>query len=248
MIINNEQINYVLSGNDNAKYFWVFESIIEYAVLYEWLRIGKERIMDIQHEVIKHLNSFKPLDEYFFDKLFSNWKKIESSCKAELVVGCPEMYDMMVRDNIIIIDIQNLDKYLSNGYSTSELLPLLITHEFVHMCINQDYLSDENANYIDQLENVLFQEGFAHAIPYIKSYESSNKDELRQYFKKSCEQLSSALKEENPNKQKQLLIDADTGEYWDKFGAISSKLYILSNLDDIVEIYNEEPKNFIKRL
>lgn len=117
MIINDRQVSDVLLGNSSAGKHWIFNNIVDNEYLYEGLRIDKNRINEIKKAVIKSLNNFEPSNIAIFNELFSDWKSIESNTKVELVVGCPEIYDMMVRNNIIVIDIQNLDKYLNNEYA-----------------------------------------------------------------------------------------------------------------------------------
>ena len=248
IIIDSQQIDDALSKNDRAKKQWIFDKIIEGEYLYEGLRIDSKRILEIKGDVEKYLNKFTPRNKYLFDTLFPNWKSIESETKVILVIGCPKMYDMMVRNNTMIIDVQNIDKYLINDYSLDDLLQLLLSHESVHMCINEGYSSKKNMTYLEQLYYILFQEGFAHAIPYIHTFHESDQEKLDDYFNKNYEKLKIAIKESDSKKQKQYLIDADTGEYWEKYGAISSKLYILFNLDKIDQIYKQGPLDFHKKI
>lgn len=133
---------------------------------------------------------------------------------------------MMVRDGIIFIDIQNLIKYLDDGYKIDELLKMLITHEFVHICINDDYPPKEHEEYIDELDYILFQEGLAHAVQYINIIDV---DDYIEEFRLCCDVLKKASIELANERQRQYLNDANEGDFWNKYGAICSMLYILSN-------------------
>lgn len=241
MIVNELQITQILSGDKEASKHWIFKNLIDNEYLYEGIRISKDRIVKIKEDVMKELETFYPLNDDVFNVLFPHWKEIEKKMDVQLVVGCPIVYDMMERDGIIVIDIQNLDKYLEEGHDMKHLLQVLITHEFTHMCINHDYQMTSYPSYLEQLDYLLFQEGFAHAIPYLKSMDA---EKYAREFEKAIRTLKEAVKETDLKKQKDYLIKADTGEYWEKFGAIASKLYILSHKDNLLEIYQKGYHNF----
>ena len=241
MIINSKQIEEALENCTDASKHWIFNNIEDTQHLYEGIRIPHNRIIEIRDETTEFLTEFTPTNSEVFDQLFPKWRDIQKEARVELIVGAPSNYDMMVRNDMIYIDIQNLDKYLSNGYEIIELLKILITHEFVHLCINKDYSLEEDPSYIEQLDYILFQEGFAHAIPYLNNLEVEKYNET---FIKSCIKLRKALEETSIEKQNQYLLDADTGDYWDKYGAIAGKLFILNNSNEILNIYNRGYQNF----
>jgi hypothetical protein len=64
---------------------------------------------------------------------------------------------------------------------------------------------------------------------------------IEAHYKSAQDQLKTALSETDLQKQREYLETSHCGAYWDKFAAISGKLYLASQLDQICEIYQAGP-------
>lgn len=53
------------------------------------------------------------------------------------------------------------------------------------------------------------------------------------------------MKEINLQKQKDLLLQSNSGSYWNKFSAISGKLFLAKHLKELEKIYNSGIDSFI---
>ena len=87
--------------------------------------------------------------------------------------------------------------------------------------------------------DIAFDDGFAHNIKIVSLMLSSER------YLKAKYQLKQAIAERDFIKQKDYLSFANTGVYWDKFVAISGKLYWLKNMKHLHSIYNKGWYNFI---
>lgn len=59
------------------------------------------------------------------------------------------------------------------------------------------------------------------------------------------QKLRDALTETDPQKQKQNLLEANSGTYWGKFAAMSGKLYLLAHRDEMEAIYKAGPEEML---
>ena len=64
----------------------------------------------------------------------------------------------------------------------------------------------------------------------------------------ATERLSRALREIDAAKQHEYIIEADTGNYWEKYASISGKLYLLKNRSKIAEILQSGWTGFASRI
>ena len=75
-----------------------------------------------------------------------------------------------------------------------------------------------------KVDYLVFDEGFAH---FLADNSDIDPLEYSHYYCESIHQLSEALKEKAVARQNELLIAMNTNRnYWDKFGAISGKLFL----------------------
>jgi len=170
-----------------------------------------------------------------------------------LTVGMPAVYDAMVREYqgkiYMIFDLINFANYGAKGANLPDLISALLSHELVHVLINEKYPPEE-FNYIEHLNYISFHEGFAHLLSYkedITNYRP-DKAEYKARFENAKEKLLTALNEKDPIAREKYQIEVNTGSYWDKFGAIASKLYLMKHMSILKNIYNEGWKNYINKI
>ncbi len=254
MIINDDIIIDYLNdlSSDKYKNHWVFNNIEQNQYLFEEpSNEHKDSVKVICEEIKSVLNNFTPLNRRLFEELFPSYKEILSKSKVMLVVGCPEPYDAMVMnykgEDYIVFDLIRFAGYINNGYSLDKLLNQLLTHEFAHKCLMDKYNLSENPTYLEKLNYIMFNEGFAHLLAYkdnIEKYEFKSEDYIER-FNKAKIALKDAVKEESPEKQEELLIASDSGPYWDKFASICGKLYLGKNIGSLIGIYEKGWNNII---
>ncbi|MGG7164108.1 hypothetical protein [Clostridium ihumii] len=254
MILNDEIIVDYLKEPSSNKYrnHWIFYNIEPNKYMYDTpSRENVEVVKEIYIKIKIILMNFKPINEDIFKVLFPNYKNVFESTKVLLVVGCPKMYDAMFIEHedeeYIIFDLINLVNYIKHGHDIEKVLKNLLTHEFVHRCVKEKYPLKENLPYVEKLNYIVFNEGFAHLLAYkdnIKEYDFNSKFYLDKYENAKLK-LRNAIKEKNETKQEKWLKEADVGNYWNKFGAISGKLYLAQHIDLLIEIYTNGWRNII---
>jgi len=196
----------------------------------------------------ENLLSFTPEKYKEIQLLFPDFDEIRSHVSIIFCVGLRQPYDAIVRSHngkeFVIFDLINI----GNNADTSTINGLLL-HEILHICLHEKYAYEDNVSFLDKMDYLVFDEGFAHALSYFEYFPDFKYDSLaEERYLKSLELLERALVETNGEKQEEYMMMANTGNYWEKFGAISGKMYLLKNMDKIVEIYNDGPKNFCKRI
>lgn len=247
MNIDDLMIKSYLEGRDDYKSHWLFNSILDNGeyVFDKPKNEDKEKIREIYEKTYHSLENFIPYNAEMFSTLFSEWKKQINDVNIILAVGCPSPYDAMVREydgrEYIIFDLVRFLEYEKEGEDILSVIRGMITHEITHICVHADY-PILNKTYIDKLSYITFDEGFAHLLAFkdnIYSYDFSQMIAL--HYLESINKLKEALLEKDIIKQKEYLEYANCGGYWSKFAAISGKLYLASNLENLYEIYKAGP-------
>jgi len=254
MIINDEIPVKYFNKVEPKKYseHWIFHNIQKGECLFEPPTYEDEMLVKEVYEKIKYsLNQFEPMNEKLFKKLFPEYNKILDKTDVMLVVGCPNPYDAMVRTynnrQYVVFDLIRLTEYFKSGYKLDKLINQLLTHEFAHKCLAEDYKFNENLTYNEELNYITFDEGFAHLLAYkdnIESYNFFTSDYMDKY-KSAKKMLEKAVNEKDLDKQKEFLYKANAGDYWEKFASISGKLYLGSNIEPILNIYKKGWQNII---
>jgi len=177
-----------------------------------------------------NLSDFKPLNEDIFTSIYPEWPQIINDMNVLLVVGCPDPYDAMVMEyggrQYVIFDLIRLNNYVRLGYNIDSMINQLLTHEISHLCLREKYPVPNSTDYFENLKYIVFDEAFAHILSFnedIRGYDFTNI--IEEHYSKSLIKLRSALNETDYDKQNELLIQANSGVYWDKFGAISGMLF-----------------------
>lgn len=247
MNIDASIIKSYLKGKDDYYSHWIFNSILENKE-YTFEKPNneyKDKIKEIYEKVYTNLNGFIPYNIELFLQLFPEWEKLIDNVNVILTVGCPAPYGAMVREHngkeFIILDLIRL---MSPGKKIEDIISLIlkmITHEFTHICLHADYPAAQGG-YRDKLIYITFDEGFAHLLSFSDNINSYDFSELiEEYYKKSLIKLEAALSETNTLKQEEYLEEANCGAYWNKFAAISGKLYLASNVENLFNIYKAGP-------
>ncbi len=202
--------------------------------------VNYKKVVDLYFKTLDCLKNFIPNNIHLFEKLFPNYKNILDNCNVIIAVGCPSPYDAMTRDyngeTFIIFDLLQFLAYDEKNINST--ITTLITHELVHLCINKDY-DLKSENYETILKNTVFDEGFAHLLSFgfdITKYDFTKLIEV--HYKPSLSKYQKSLSEKHYNSQEIYLQDADTGDFYNKFAAISGMLFLAQNINDITNIYH----------
>jgi len=210
-------------------------------------------VENCRRHIVDICNNFKFQNNDLVHEIFPNIPHTLKQVNILLIVGAPSMYDAMVREYqgefYMIFDLINFANYGAKGANLPDLINELLSHELIHVLINEKYPPEE-FNYIEHLNYISFHEGFAHLLSYkedITNYRPDNA-EYKARFENAKEKLLTALNEKDPMAREKYQIEVNTGSYWDKFGAIASKLYLLKHMSILKKIYNEGWKNYINKI
>ena len=256
MLVDDNIVLKYLSGEnvDMISKHWVFRNIEKDKYLFEVPDAAKkDEVNKILISIKKILLEFTPLNEEIYSTLYPQWQLIIKDMNVLLLVGCPKPYDAMVIENggkeYVIFDLIRFCDYSLQGYDIEMLIRQLITHETAHLCLHRKYPVPISDNFLEQLKYTTFDEGFAHLLAFkdnIRQFDFSTI--IKEHYNQAIIKLHEAMKEDDCEKQKVLLEQSNSGPYWDKFAAISGKLFLASHLEDIQKIYNDGIDNFISCL
>ena len=203
---------------DNIKEHWVFSLIEDGKYLFN--EPNKKYIKE-QEEIlkllIKYIKDFKPNNIEVWQHIFGKYK-ISNDKKILLIIGSPNPYDAMVREDlkgnkIIIFDVEQLRAYNMTFNKMVSMIQNIITHEMAHILIDEDFsLYNKNSSNFELLKQQMFDEGFAHYISYSNLEEIDwNKPRLQQCkieaYKRLREKLTNEITED-------VLIEGNSGAYW----------------------------------
>lgn len=256
LILHTEIIDTYLNGNNIEKFknHWIYNTVgqgdSKDKNIFTMPSMEDTAIVrKIYIEAQNCLADFKPLNSELWSCLFPEWKRILDNIEVYFIVGLPEPNDATVipdpsGKNVIILDLKCWVKYYKKTNIT-DLIRNLITHECCHICIGKmfpqidsDY---ENGTYLEKLNSMIFNEGFAHLVSYNQNICSVDWHEkkLTEVKEKSLSKLKSAVLENDTSKQNDYLYTAMFGQYYDKFGCMIGMLYI-------ADIYTSHGKNGLK--
>jgi hypothetical protein len=243
-----------LQGTDDYAEHWLFCHILENGE-YAFAKpepAQKEMVEEAFKETLEELNDFKPYNLKLFSSLFPRWRELIHDVNVILAVGCPAPYDAMVREyngkEYMIFDLIRFLDYQKSGKPVFSFIRQLLTHEVSHICIHADYPVIA-APYVERLGYIAFDEGFAHLLAFsdeIETYDFAPM--IGAHYQDSRDKLKTALSETDLQKQKEYLEASNCGSYWDKFAAISGKLYLASHLNHIYEIYESGPSVLLSNI
>lgn len=265
MIINRSTVNDYINGKHIDKWSnqWVYHAILDNKYLIENVSENKKDFIKNAVDILENeLKDFKPYNIDIWENIFSNWQEIVSNSIVYLVVGCPRPYDAMVRTSpdgkeVIILDVNRMLSYADSIDELISIIKNLLTHEFAHTCLHSDYpVPDENASFEVRLKNTCFDEGMAHFLSFNENIKSINwmEEKLIEKKKRAYDMLIYAINSKE-EVHSELLIKSNSGQFWDKFGAISGMFAIVDMIieneydyDIVSEIYKKGPEKFLSSI
>lgn len=197
----------------------------------------REAVSKIKNEVVSHVRAFTPCNGEIWDALFDDWRDFLEDAVLDLIVGCPEPYDAFVIQDSngkhhMVFDLLCWEKYVG-VISLSDLSQNLLTHELFHVMVGKRYpdieAAEDHGAYIDQLDAITFNEGFAHLVSYNQQEietVSWNGKKLKDIYIRSAEKMKSVLQEKDPNKQKQYVYEANAGAYYSKYACMCGMIFL----------------------
>ena len=254
MNINTNIIDSYLNGKHDYSKHWVYSSITNDGVyLFQEPNLSDKHIVQNIYKIfMSELKNFKPYNYKLFNQLFPNWNEILENINIILTVGVKEPYDAMVREYLgksyMIFDLNLFSKYYKSGNDIPTIISKLLTHEFTHICVHQDY-PPVYSSYIEQMQYITFDEGFAHLLSFSENVELFDFTEINNsYYNISLEKLKLAFMEQDESKQREFLEECNSGNYWDKFACISGKLFLSCNINYLKEIYINGAGKMVKSM
>jgi len=250
-----------LNGEPSSVYsgHWVFDARLpapgEKTIFTEPDASRSVEVRQCLRQVTKICGSFTFRNKDLVENIFADIPSVVESVNILLTVGLPSMYDAMLVEHEgnthIVFDLINFANYVKNGKDLAELVDNFLTHELIHMLINVKYppKRQEDFGYVEYLDYISFHEGFAHLLSYeddISNYRPGNM--YKERFDSTKKKLVMALNEAEPSHREKYIVEANTGRYWDKFGAIASMLYLLKHIDSLKSIYEQGPQGYAGRI
>jgi hypothetical protein len=251
MIIDDRIVQQYLSGENIESYkdCWIYNSGNKY--VFETPKASEHIwVSQLCDKLKSQIKAFEPRNVELVRKLFPDFDNVTKDYTIMLVVGFPDPYDAMVLNHngkeYMVFDLIQFGKEaLDESYNCNRVL----THELIHMCLYNKYPLVEGLSYLDELNYITFDEGFAHALSYPEDITSFKFDMfLEEKYVIAKEKLKEALGETNFIKKKANRVSANSGQYWDKFASISGKLYLLKHIDEIFELYESGWRDFAKKI
>ena len=252
MTIDDSIARKYLSGEipESYKNCWIYSALDEGYLFEDPDPKNREWVSKLCKKLKNQILNYLPRNEHTVRNLFPEFDAVVRDYTVLLVVGFPDPYDAMALEHdgkgYTIFDlIQFGADSLDETYNCHRVL----THELIHLCLYRQYPKPIGLSYIDELNYTAFQEGFAHALTFPENISEFTLDDfLADKYRCSKKQLQKALQETDADRQKQYLVSADTGDYWNKFASISGKLYLLNNLESIKAILLSGWTNFTEKI
>lgn len=99
------------------------------------------------------------------------------------------------------------------------------------------------------MKYITFDEAFAHLLAFKDDVKKFNFSEIiNEHYYNAVVKLKDALAENDIQKQNDVLIQSNSGGYWNKFAAISGKLFLASHIEEVQRLYNNGIDNFLSSM
>lgn len=253
MFIDDHIVLNYLKG-DIIENHWIFYNVEKGKYLFESPDPAKhDDVNDLLLYFKDVLSHFNPLNENIYSILYPKWKTRINSMNVLLSVGNPKPYDALVREYddqlYLVFDLIRFCDYKDSGHNIDLLIKQLITHETSHLCLRKKYPGPTSNGFVDRLKYTIFDEGFAHLLAFkdnVAGFDFSGI--MKKYYDDSLTKLKEAMVETDPQRQKDLLLRSNSGNYWSKFAAIGGKLFLASHMEEIQELYNNGVDNFVSHM
>lgn len=252
MIIDDSIVQSYLNGSSCETYqnHWIY-SASDRGRLFEAPDFkDRDWVSALHQKIIKEINAYTPRNAQTVKALFPDFDERSAHYTVMLVVGLPDPYDAMTLAHdgkeYMIFDLIRFGRRALEEENSSHGL---LTHELIHMCLHEKYPVPSGLSYLSNLDYITFDEGFAHSLPFPSDFKTFHfDDDLNQKYRAALFHLRAARAETDAAAQQRLLIRADTGKYWDKFGAISGKLYLLKHKDRLIDLYQAGWRGFSAKI
>jgi len=244
MIIDTTIVDAYLNSDDVSVFssMWLYSEEAEEGVANIFsmppdVEIKREAVSQIKEAIISHAASFKPCNTPIWNALFDNWHEFLENTTLDLIVGYPDTHDAVVRkapdgSHHMIFDLLCWEKYLG-WMPLSAIAQNLLTHELFHVMVGTVFSGIEQAegcgSYIEQLDAITFDEGFAHLVSYKQQEVDAvpwDGEKFEDIYDNSTHKMNSALQEINSDKQEQYIYEAHFGNYYDKYAAMCGMIYL----------------------
>lgn len=225
---------YLSRDNDfKIRNHWIFNKIIDKEYVYEEVSVDESRkienIFEIFLEVIK---DFKPLNLEYWNMIFGEFDDTLISNTVYLIVGSPNPYDAMVREDdfgesCIIFDLYRISKYSEEANEIKKIINNFLTHEIAHILIHKKIKLKDKKDNLELLKYQLLDEGLAHLISYKENIRAVDFEtiEMRNHKTDAFKEMKFFIN--NPQMiNVDVLMRSCSGKYWDKFAAISGMFAI----------------------
>ncbi|MCL2350439.1 MAG: hypothetical protein FWC67_03055 [Defluviitaleaceae bacterium] len=204
------------------------------------------------NQFVDVFDSFRFQNEDLVYDIFGDISAAVENANIMLIVGLPSMYDALVRVHedvpYIIFNMLSFANYISQGHDLQGLARNLITHELIHVLIDQKYPAVQ-LDYKGYLDYISFHEGFAHVLSYKDDICQYQLDEsYKQRFDNAKSKLANALTQTNQKLQDKYSLEANTGKFWDKFASVSSMLYLMKHIESLKNIYDEGWQGYTRKI
>lgn len=244
MKIEDSIIKAYLDKKPSSEYsnHWIFYNIISEAHMFTepCLKRAAE-VKNCHGQLLKIYDNFTFRNADLVRKIFPDAPLILDNANVLHTVGLPWPYAALMRTHkgldYIVFDLIHFSDNILKGTNISDMVSNLLSHELIHVLINAKYRGNSDFSYLDTIDFIAFHEGFAHLLSYEENIENCQPDKYEARFALAKERLALALSETDPALQKQYLLESNTGDYWDKFAAISSMIYLMKHIGSLKEIY-----------
>ena len=235
---------------------WIFSNVISDTNVF--IEPPFERTTEVencQKQLVKLYDNFILRNENLIHNVFHDAPAIVENANILHTVGLPWPYTALMRTHkdvdYIVFDLIHFSDGILKGTDISAMVSNLLSHELIHVIINANYRHSykQDYSYREMLDFISFHEGFAHLLSYkenIENYQPDDKYKARFFEAKG--KLALALSEKNSALQKQYLLESNTGEYWSKFAAASSMIYLMKNIGSLREVYEAGWKGYAQSI
>jgi hypothetical protein len=240
MLVNTEIVDVFLEygSAENCRDHWIFHEINPGKFIFEDPpETQSQKVKMIYDNCFSIINDFRPMNYCLWEEIFGEFTGMPEDLIIYLIVGAPNPYDAMVRSEpdgktAIIFDLYRMSTYHTD--ELEDLLIKMITHELAHVFIKQNYSypKKNHENFMEILKLIMFDEGLAHLLSFRENVLNINW-ESNEYLKrkeKAYYRLRQVIQTFREHNQKELLIEATTGVYWEKYGAMSGMFSIVDYL------------------
>ena len=255
MKIDDSIIKAYLKKKPSAEYknHWIYSSVVSGETLFEEPSLERIReVEDCHNKLLRLYDDFTLRNANMMHKVFQDVRAMLENANILHTVGLPWPYVALMRnhkcDDYIIFDLIHFCNNALKGADIVDMTSNLLSHELVHVFINARYRQSE-LSYVETLDFISFHEGFAHLLSYkddIENYMPG--DEYKARFNTAKAKLARALNEKDSVLQKQYLLESNTGDYWGKFAAASSMIYLMKNIGSLKEIYDAGWRGFAQSI